>query len=214
MGVTKTIPPFHYFPNFSTSPKYTLAIEYHVHIWQVSRQLSCGDTCQIWIGFKNITDTFTRSKILLMEKLTDRTIVTPTPGQHGGHSPILVPIREVPGHQETSCWLQCVNYPKTTSYLLHSTAVVNKPVGHRGSFDCFFVVGSHRDQSCHLWMQVFAPLTLHNGLTLIVRYEQLLLRDWFRDRQGIIWQEWILCQFWCFLWQTGLDVKIWPPWSW
>ena len=23
-----------------------LSIEYHVHIWQVSPQLSCGDTCQ------------------------------------------------------------------------------------------------------------------------------------------------------------------------
>ena len=61
--------------------------------------------------------------------------------------------------------------------LLHSTTVVNKQVGYRGSFDCFFVVGSHRDQSCHLWMQVFAPVTLHNELTFIVRYEQLLFCD-------------------------------------
>ena len=45
-------PPLCYFPNFLTSPKYMLAIQYHVHIWQVSPQLSCGDTCQIWMGFK------------------------------------------------------------------------------------------------------------------------------------------------------------------
>ena len=29
-----------------------LAIEYHVHIWQVSPLLSCGDTCQIWMQCK------------------------------------------------------------------------------------------------------------------------------------------------------------------
>ena len=51
-GLLRRFPPFRYFPNFSTSPKYMLAIEYHVHIWQVSPQLSCGDTCQIWMIFK------------------------------------------------------------------------------------------------------------------------------------------------------------------
>ena len=33
---------------FSPSSKHWLPIEYHVHIWQVSPQLSCGDTSQIW----------------------------------------------------------------------------------------------------------------------------------------------------------------------
>ena len=42
-------PRFSYFPNFSASPKYMLAVEYHVHISKVSRQLSCGDICQIWM---------------------------------------------------------------------------------------------------------------------------------------------------------------------
>ena len=28
------------------------AIDYHVHIWQVSPQFSCGDTCQIWMWCK------------------------------------------------------------------------------------------------------------------------------------------------------------------
>ena len=32
--------------------KHWLPNEYHVHIWQVSSQPSCGDTCQIWKGFK------------------------------------------------------------------------------------------------------------------------------------------------------------------
>ena len=89
--------------------------------------------------------------------------------------------------------------------LFHSTTVVNKQVGHRGSFDCFFDVGSHRDQSCHLWVQVFVPVTLHYGFTFIVSYKQLLFCDWFRDRRSIISKEWILL---CFCDKSGLDVKI------
>ena len=52
VGVTKPIAFVPLFSNFSSSPKYTLANEYHVHIWQVSPQLSCGDTCQIWMWCK------------------------------------------------------------------------------------------------------------------------------------------------------------------
>ena len=29
-----------------------LDIEYHINIWQVSPQLGCGDTCQIWMWLK------------------------------------------------------------------------------------------------------------------------------------------------------------------
>ena len=46
------IPPFPYFLKFSALSKQTLAIEYNVYIWQVSPQLSCGDTCQIWMEFE------------------------------------------------------------------------------------------------------------------------------------------------------------------
>ena len=49
-GLLIRFPPFSYFPNFSTSPKHMLAIGYHVHIWQVSPHLSCGDSryfCEI-----------------------------------------------------------------------------------------------------------------------------------------------------------------------
>ena len=42
-GLSSRFHRFRYFPNFSTSPKYMLATEYHVHIWQVSPQLSCDD---------------------------------------------------------------------------------------------------------------------------------------------------------------------------
>ena len=33
-----------------------LAIEYHIHIWKVSPQLSCGGTCQIRIIYMYCCD--------------------------------------------------------------------------------------------------------------------------------------------------------------
>ena len=41
--------PLGYFAYFSTFWMHMLAIEYRVHIWQVSPQLDCGSTCQIWM---------------------------------------------------------------------------------------------------------------------------------------------------------------------
>ena len=46
-GLLSQFPPFRYFLKFSPLSKHTLATEYHVYIWQVSPQLSCGGTCQI-----------------------------------------------------------------------------------------------------------------------------------------------------------------------
>ena len=34
-----------YLPNFSESSEHLLPIEYHIHIWHVLSQLSCGDKC-------------------------------------------------------------------------------------------------------------------------------------------------------------------------
>ena len=51
-GLLSQFSPFRYFPNFSASQKYMLAMVYHVHIWQVLPQPSCGDTCQIWMWYK------------------------------------------------------------------------------------------------------------------------------------------------------------------
>ena len=36
----------------------TLAPEYHLYIWQVSLQLSCGDTCQILIWLQESNSYF------------------------------------------------------------------------------------------------------------------------------------------------------------
>ena len=51
-GLLSQFAPFRYFPIFSASPKYMVAVEHHIHIWQVSPQLSCGDTRQIWMWCK------------------------------------------------------------------------------------------------------------------------------------------------------------------
>ena len=45
--VTEPISRFPFFPKFSALSKHTLAIKYHVYIWQVSPQLSCSDICEI-----------------------------------------------------------------------------------------------------------------------------------------------------------------------
>ena len=51
-GLLSQFPPLRFFPNLSGSWKHRLAIEYHVYVWQVSPQFSCGNTCQIWMWFK------------------------------------------------------------------------------------------------------------------------------------------------------------------
>ena len=49
--------PFRYFRSFSEWSKRWLPIEYPVHIWQMSPQLSCNDICPIWMWSK-VTGTF------------------------------------------------------------------------------------------------------------------------------------------------------------
>ena len=73
------LPPFRYFPNLSALSKHTLDIKYHVYIWQVSPQLSCGDTCQIWMWFKESNSYFCKTENFAY-KPTNGDLVTPTPG--------------------------------------------------------------------------------------------------------------------------------------
>ena len=69
---------FPYFLKFSVRPKHTLAIERHVHIWQVSPLMSCGDTCQKWIRVKKIWQVLLWDEnFLLTEKLTSGALVPP-----------------------------------------------------------------------------------------------------------------------------------------
>ena len=71
-GLLSQFPLFLYFPNFSASPEYMLAIEYHVHIWQVSLQLSCGDTCQIWMWCKEFNRYFDRIENFAYGEINER----------------------------------------------------------------------------------------------------------------------------------------------
>ena len=79
LGWGLRFPPFRYFPNFSTSPKYMLAIEYHVHIWQVSPQLSCGDICQIWMRFKECNRYFCQIEYFAYGEIDERNFSNPHP---------------------------------------------------------------------------------------------------------------------------------------
>ena len=79
VGVTKPISSVPFFPKFSALSKHTLDIGYHVYIWQVSPQLSCGGTCLIWKWFNEYNRYFCQIEILLTAKLTNGALITPTP---------------------------------------------------------------------------------------------------------------------------------------
>ena len=53
-----------------------LDFEYHVYIWQ----LSCSDICQTWTRFKESKGYFHKIENFAYGELTNRTLVTPTPG--------------------------------------------------------------------------------------------------------------------------------------
>ena len=88
-GLLSRFPPFRYFPNIWISPKYMLAIEYHVHIWQVLPQLSCGDTCQIWISLKECSRPFCEIENFAYGEIDERSFSNPHPRaqkDQGNHS--------------------------------------------------------------------------------------------------------------------------------
>ena len=78
-GLLSQFPPFRYFPNFSALSKHTLDIEYHVCIWQVSPQLSCGDTCQKWKWFKESNRYFCQIENFAYGEFNERSFSNPHP---------------------------------------------------------------------------------------------------------------------------------------
>ena len=78
-GLLSQFPPFRHFPIFSSLSKHTLDIEYHVCIWQVSPQLSCGDTCQIWKWFKESNRHFCQVENLAYGEINERSFSNPHP---------------------------------------------------------------------------------------------------------------------------------------
>ena len=78
-GLLSRFPPFRYFPIFSTSPKYMLVIGYHAHIWQVLPQISCGDTCQIWMWFKECKRYLCKIENFAYGEIDERSFNNPHP---------------------------------------------------------------------------------------------------------------------------------------
>ena len=78
-GLLSRFPPLRYFPIFSAPPKCMLAIEYNVYIWQVSPQLSCGDSCQIWMRFKECNRYFCVIENFAYGEIDERSFSNPHP---------------------------------------------------------------------------------------------------------------------------------------
>ena len=79
VGVTKPIFSVPLFSIFSVIVKKTLAIEYHVYIWQVLPQLSCGDTCQIWMWFRESNRYFCNIENFAYGEISERSFSNPHP---------------------------------------------------------------------------------------------------------------------------------------
>ena len=67
-GLLSQFPLFHYVLNFSALSIHMLAIEYHVHIWQVLPQLSCGAPVKYECDANNQRGTFAQSMNLNISK--------------------------------------------------------------------------------------------------------------------------------------------------
>ena len=78
-GFLSQFPLFRYFPNFPSLSKQTLVIEYHIYIWQMSPQLGCGDSCQIWMWFKESNRYFRMIENLAYGEINERSFSNPHP---------------------------------------------------------------------------------------------------------------------------------------
>ena len=78
-GSLSQFPPFRYFPKFSALSKHTLPVEYHVYIWEVSPQPSCGDTCQIWMWFEESNMYFREIENSAYGEINERSFSNPHP---------------------------------------------------------------------------------------------------------------------------------------
>ena len=78
-GLLSQFPPFRYFPKFSALSKNTLTVKYRVYIWQVSPQLSCGDTCQIWMWFEKSNMYFCEIENFAYGEINERSFSNPHP---------------------------------------------------------------------------------------------------------------------------------------
>ena len=75
--VNGQFPPFRYFLNFSSLSKHTSTVKYRIYIWQVSPQLSCGDTCQIWMWFEESNMYFCEAENFAYGEINERSFSNP-----------------------------------------------------------------------------------------------------------------------------------------
>ena len=98
------------FSIFSETFKDNLPIKYHIHFWEVSLQLSCGDSCQVWMWF-NRSDCFLRKAVICpVEKVGRELTLNVRGGNYLGFtwsiSWLLMPwLLTSPGHQQPWYWL-------------------------------------------------------------------------------------------------------------
>ena len=78
-GLLSQFSPFRYIPIVSELSKHTLDFKCHVYIWQVSPQLSCGDTCQIWMWFKEANIYFCKIENFAYGEINERSFSNPHP---------------------------------------------------------------------------------------------------------------------------------------
>ena len=78
-GLLSLFPLFRYFPDYSALWIHTLAIEYHIYIWQVSPQLSCADTCQIWMWLKEFNRNFSKVENFAYGECNEKSFSNPHP---------------------------------------------------------------------------------------------------------------------------------------
>ena len=105
-GLLSQFSPFRYFPSFSELWKEWLPEWYQVHIWQVSPQLRCGDTWQIWTWFKVSNLYFCKIKISRNGELNERSF--------SNHHP-----------RRTNDIEICIANFLSLSYLIHLGNIVN-----------------------------------------------------------------------------------------
>ena len=110
-GLLSQFSPFRYFPYFPLLSKQTLAIEYHVYIWQVLPQLSCGDTCQIWMWFRESNRYFCNIEYFAYGEISERSFSNPHP------RPVLRNHARIYGWQRTPSLT--IYYTYTYIYVIH-----------------------------------------------------------------------------------------------
>ena len=81
VGVAKPNSPVPLFSSVSSIVNTKLPTEYHVYIWRVAPQLSCGDTYQIWMWLEEYNRKFFKITYFAYGEINQRNFSDPYPCQ-------------------------------------------------------------------------------------------------------------------------------------